>query len=52
MAGSRPDGNRVLLVADQFEEIFTITQRPDTRRKYIETLLNAARTDGAVRPLP
>jgi hypothetical protein len=48
MAGSRPDGNRILLIADQFEEIFTITQSLDTRRKYIETLLASARTDGSV----
>jgi DNA-binding winged helix-turn-helix (wHTH) protein len=33
---------RVLLVADQFEEIFTLTTKQETRQKYIDALLAAA----------
>jgi WD40 repeat protein/DNA-binding winged helix-turn-helix (wHTH) protein len=40
--------NRVLLVADQFEEIFTLTPNRETRYRYIEALLAAARWDGPV----
>jgi WD40 repeat protein/DNA-binding winged helix-turn-helix (wHTH) protein len=39
---------RVLLVADQFEEIFTLTANRETRHRYIEALLAAARCDSAV----
>jgi len=39
---------RILLVADQFEELFTLTQNPKTRRKYIDMLLAASRLDGAI----
>ena len=39
---------RVLLVADQFEEIFTLTTNRETRHRYIEALLAAATWDGAV----
>lgn len=35
-----------LLVADQFEEIFTLTADPEVRERYIEGLLSAARADG------
>jgi WD40 repeat protein/DNA-binding winged helix-turn-helix (wHTH) protein len=37
----------VLLVADQFEEIFTLTANPESRRRYIDLLLNACRLDSA-----
>ena len=39
---------RVLLVADQFEEIFTLTTNRETRHRYIGALLAAATWDGAV----
>ena len=40
-------GSRTLLVADQFEEIFTLTTDPEMRSRYIESLLAAARIEGA-----
>jgi hypothetical protein len=46
IAGSVPAGARTLLVIDQFEEIFTSTPNPDTRRRYIDCLLRAANTVG------
>lgn len=39
---------RVLLVADHFEEIFTLTANPQTRNDYIDALLAAGRVDSAV----
>jgi formylglycine-generating enzyme required for sulfatase activity len=39
---------RILLVADQFEEIFTLTSDRDTRERYINALLAASRPGGAV----
>lgn len=41
-------GTRVLLVADQFEEIFTLTGKQEVRDRYIDGLLEAARVDSAV----
>ncbi len=41
-----PDGTRVLLVADQLEELFTLTPDKPTQARYLETLLNAARGHG------
>ena len=38
----------VLLVADQFEELFTLVPDPAIRSRYIDSLLAAARLDGAV----
>jgi WD40 repeat protein/DNA-binding winged helix-turn-helix (wHTH) protein len=38
----------VLLVADQFEEIFTLTSNRETRDRYINALLAASRSGGAV----
>jgi len=40
--------DHVLLVADQFEELFTLVEDPAIRRRYIECLLAAARLDAAV----
>src|SRR5215469_3817244 len=37
----------VLLVVDQFEEIFTLTACPQVRNRYIDALLSAARQEGA-----
>jgi len=39
---------RILLVADQFEELFTLVDGKTTRKLYINSLLAAARLDGAV----
>ncbi len=39
---------RILLLVDQFEEIFTLTNDRRTRDSYIDALLAAARLDGAV----
>ncbi len=39
---------RVLLVADQFEELFTLVDNPATRVKYIDSLLAAAQLDGVI----
>src|SRR6266481_984704 len=39
---------RVLLVADQFEETFTLTASKETRDRYIDLLLAAARPHGPV----
>jgi WD40 repeat protein/energy-coupling factor transporter ATP-binding protein EcfA2 len=39
---------RVLLVVDQFEELFTLVEKKATRDLYIELLLAAARLDTAV----
>ncbi|MGC2698044.1 MAG: winged helix-turn-helix domain-containing protein [Candidatus Angelobacter sp.] len=38
----------ILLVADQFEEIFTLTSSQQTRNRYIDVLLAAASFDSAV----
>jgi WD40 repeat protein len=39
----------VLLVADQFEELFTLVPDPAIRSRYIDSLLTAIGLDGAVR---
>ncbi|MCS6909066.1 MAG: protein kinase [Anaerolineales bacterium] len=36
---SRPDKHRLLLVIDQFEELFTVCPDPETRRAFIDVLL-------------
>lgn len=41
--------SRLLLVVDQFEELFTLTARPALRDRYIDALLAAAECGGAVR---
>ena len=45
-AGSSHD--RVLLVVDQFEELFTLTANREIRERYIDGLLAASRWDGSV----
>jgi hypothetical protein len=47
MAGGSLGASRILLVADQFEETFTLTTDADVRRECIEALLAAARIDGS-----
>jgi Tol biopolymer transport system component len=39
----------ILLVADQFEEVFTLVPDPAVRNRYIDSLLTAVRLDSAVR---
>jgi hypothetical protein len=41
-----PRGARTLLVIDQFEELFTLTSRQEVRRRFIDSLLEAAGTAG------
>ncbi|HEU4416022.1 MAG TPA: AAA family ATPase, partial [Candidatus Angelobacter sp.] len=51
LAGALPQEagpTRILLLADQFEEIFTLTADRRIREAYIGSLLAAASTDGAV----
>jgi WD40 repeat protein/DNA-binding winged helix-turn-helix (wHTH) protein len=51
LANIGPDNTRhtrVLLVADHFEEIFTLTANPQTRSCYIDALLAASRLDSAI----
>jgi WD40 repeat protein/DNA-binding winged helix-turn-helix (wHTH) protein len=40
---------RVLLIVDQFEELFTLTAKLSVRDRYIDALLGAARLDGAIK---
>jgi WD40 repeat protein len=42
------DCHHILLVADQFEELFTLSGDSAFRRKYVELLLRAIRSDSAV----
>jgi WD40 repeat protein/DNA-binding winged helix-turn-helix (wHTH) protein len=44
----RPKPARVLLVVDQFEEIFTLTGRQEARDRYIDALLAAAQLESAI----
>jgi WD40 repeat protein/DNA-binding winged helix-turn-helix (wHTH) protein len=39
---------RLLLVVDQFEELFTLTTNPEVRERYIDALLAAGRSDGSL----
>ncbi len=43
---TNPASNRLLLVIDQFEELYTLCPDADTRRRYLDVLLQAASTDG------
>jgi DNA-binding SARP family transcriptional activator/WD40 repeat protein len=42
LAASSPTGSRVVLVIDQFEEIFTLCRDPEERRRFIDALAGAA----------
>ena len=50
IAGLVPRGERTLLVVDQFEELFTLTRRPEERRRFIDSLLRAV-DDSGERPI-
>jgi WD40 repeat protein/serine/threonine protein kinase len=47
VAIDRSQGTRILLVADQFEELFTLTSSQEVRARYIDSLLAASRLDSA-----
>ena len=47
-AAEQNGGTRVLLVVDQFEELFTLTASRDLRERYIDALLAAARWDASM----
>jgi class 3 adenylate cyclase/WD40 repeat protein len=40
-----PSGSRLLLVIDQFEELFTLTPEEDTRRRFLDNLVTLARDE-------
>ena len=49
MQATAPEGlPRVLLVVDQFEEIFTLTQNDEVRKRYFDALFRASCVDSAV----
>ncbi len=50
IAGIAGAGTRTLVVVDQFEEIFTLVEKTDDRRRFIDTLLRAA-TESGDRPV-
>jgi WD40 repeat protein len=39
---------RILLVVDQFEELFTLTTKPEVRERYIDALLAASQSGGSL----
>ncbi|MFF3634264.1 hypothetical protein [Streptomyces sp. NPDC002250] len=43
----RPGHDAVILVVDQFEELFTLCTRPEERRHFIDALLLAARAENS-----
>lgn len=47
IAGSVAPNSRTLLVVDQFEELFTLTPDATIRRRYIDSLLQAAKFEGS-----
>jgi WD40 repeat protein/DNA-binding SARP family transcriptional activator len=46
LAALVPQGDRVLLVVDQFEELFTLTTRVEERERFVASLLAAATAAG------
>jgi WD40 repeat protein/DNA-binding winged helix-turn-helix (wHTH) protein len=47
-AAQEPGQTRILLVVDQFEELFTLTASHEIHERYIDALLAAARWDASV----
>ncbi|MFJ1646565.1 XRE family transcriptional regulator [Streptomyces sp. NPDC088258] len=43
----RPDGTELLLVVDQFEEVFTLCRDPTERTRFIDALLTAATAENS-----
>jgi DNA-binding SARP family transcriptional activator/WD40 repeat protein len=48
LATARPRGDRVVLIVDQFEELFIACQDPDSRAEFIRLLATGTSEDGAV----
>lgn len=48
VSGEKSNRYRVLVVVDQFEELFTLTPNREARERYIDALLTASRWDGCV----
>ncbi len=48
----RPEAQRLLLVIDQFEELFTLRPDPEAQRLYLDELLAAAEAGAAYRRSP
>ena len=48
IAAKAPRDAHVLLVADQFEELFTLTHNQETRHRYIDALLSSSRLGGSL----
>jgi hypothetical protein len=46
IAGLVPAGEYTLLVIDQFEELFTLTEDTSVRRRFVDSLFSAATTKG------
>jgi Novel STAND NTPase 1/TIR domain/Protein of unknown function (DUF1566) len=46
IAGLVPRGSHTLLVIDQFEELFTLTEEIENRRRFIDSLFKAAQSGG------
>jgi WD40 repeat protein/class 3 adenylate cyclase len=50
--GKATDFNRLLLVIDQFEELYTLVLDPNLRQAFLDELLAAVAAGGEVRPNP
>jgi WD40 repeat protein/DNA-binding SARP family transcriptional activator len=48
VAGSLPQGARVVVVIDQFEELFTLCRDDEERRRFVDALVHAATVAGGV----
>ena len=46
------DTSRMLLLVDQFEELYTLCPEVETRRRFLDTLLAAVEAAGKLRPSP
>jgi len=49
---SNPEASRLLLVVDQFEELYTLCPEPEMRRRFLDELLAAVGTCQESRPAP
>ena len=45
LASSVPDGEELILVIDQFEELFTLVEDESVRRRFLDSMVEAARGD-------
>ena len=46
LMNSTPEGTRLLLVVDQFEELFTLCKTPKMQQHFVDNLMSAAMTGG------